>query len=320
MNRRMEIMTKNQSNQPNNHPHPGGRKHINKSYNIERPEFWEAELEMRDLEFQNPNLRNLPYFQELRQNFRERADREEREPRISVARAISMVREPPVELDPVKEIPTHVDATTRSFLEGMMLEGPIRLRYVPDTRPKPLPWKTFRYDEESPSYIRFVRSPAQFGSLPAFDRQVITPKGTYVRKLWNYFILRYDPLITATYLGNNRWAVINLQTDELLHHGPAQGLLPFRYWYDPDYPLHTPEFKKKMKQARRNLRKIANLGWSYPMQKAAATPTHSVWRVPEPDIHQQAEKNNFWGRFERGKRGKPAKIRIKRLRLKKRKS
>lgn len=260
-------MARNQSNQHSKSDSPpAGRKHINKSYNVERPEFWEQELEMRDLEFQNPALKNLPYFQELRQNFRERSDREEREPRISVSKAISMVREPPVEIDPIKQIPTHLDATSRSFVESVLEEGPMRLRYVPDGKSKPIAWTPFVYLGERRSYARLVPSTARFGSMPAFDRQVITSKGVYVKRLWNYFILRYHPLITAVYLGKNKWAVINCETGELLYHGnPNENeILPVKYWYDPDYPRNGGEYAVAQKKAGRRLRRIANLGWKYP--------------------------------------------------------
>ena len=237
----------------------GGNRHIHKSYNIERPEFWPIENQLRELEYENPELKTMPYFQEIRQNFREQADRDEREPRISVARSISMVREPPLERVEVKFIPTHRDKTTRSFIEDVLNEGTHRLRYSPGKGRKPIPWTLNTYRKGKLSYSRLVPSPNRSGSMPAYDMQILTRLGRETLQLWNYKVLRYEPLITGVYLANGRWAVINLQTNELLHYGPAEGLIPIGYGFDHHPPV-SPEVKGMIEKRLLWERRIMNLG------------------------------------------------------------
>jgi hypothetical protein len=251
---------RDQRNMPKHPSTPiGGNRHIHKSYNIERPEFWPIENQLRELEYENPELRTLPYFQEIRQNFREQADRDEREPRISVARSISMVREPPLERVEIRVIPTHPEKTTRSFIEDVLNEGTHRLRYSPGKGKKPIPWTLNAYRKGKLSYSRLVPSPDTFGSMPAYDMQTLSKLGRETLHLWNYRILRYEPLITGVYLANDRWAVINLQTSELLHYGPAEGLIPVSYSFDHHPPV-SPEVSAMIERRLLWEKVIKNLG------------------------------------------------------------
>ncbi len=87
-----------------------------------------------------------------------------------------------------------------------------------------------------------MRKYASITVLAGDDMQILTKLGRETLQLWNYKILRYEPLITAVYLANGRWAVINLQTNELLHYGQAEGLMPVGYGFDHHPPV-GPEVK-----------------------------------------------------------------------------
>ena len=258
----------------------GGSRHIHKSYNIERPEFWPIENQLRELEYENPELKTMPYFQEIRQNFREQADRDEREPRISVARSISMVREPPLERVEVKVIPTHRNKTTRSFIEDVLNEGTHRLRYSPSRGKKPIPWTLNTYRKGKLSYSRLVPSPNSFGSMPAYDMQILTRLGRETLPLWNYKVLRYEPLITAVYLANGRWAVINLQTNELLQYGPAEGLIPVGYGFDHHPPV-SPEVMEMIKNRLLWEKRIKSLGEPGTTREHTASNDHADGKPKE---------------------------------------
>ncbi len=258
----------------------GGNRHIHKSYNIERPEFWPIENQLRELEYENPELKTMPYFQEIRQNFREQADRDEREPRISVARSISMVRGPPLERVEVKFIPTHRDKTTRSFIEDVLNEGTHRLRYSPGKGKRPIPWTLNTYRKGKLSYSRLVPSPNRSGSMPAYDMQILTKLGRETLQLWNYRVLRHEPLITAVYLANGRWAVINLQTNELLHYGPAEGLIPVGYGFDHHPPV-SPDVMEMIQKRLLWEKKIKSLGEPGTSQNDLASIGHATSKPRE---------------------------------------
>lgn len=153
------------------------------------PEEWPTEMFFRDMEFENPRLLEIPYYQQLRASFREKSDTSERLPLIDVAGALSPRYRKKYSVTP--DIP---ESSQKTRLSSVLLD----IRSIYPVLPQNMGstkggWRAL--GETGNGALRFVRGNdgVSFSCMVADGSVTTTP-------LCNLFVLRYDPLIIARWI------------------------------------------------------------------------------------------------------------------------
>ncbi len=167
---------------------PKPQKFISYNYRIER-EQWAEELFYRDLEFENPGLASIPYYNAMRTSARERFDPAERLPRIDIASVMRFrgARELIIQ----KPMRVHDQHTGISYMSYLVDSPKAILDRTMLSKPgngwRMFPEGVYRYNKttENPEILNL---------------EIISKKmGHFFRNKCNRIILRYSPLIVADF-------------------------------------------------------------------------------------------------------------------------
>lgn len=166
---------------------PRNQKFIPYNYRIER-EQWAEEMFYRDLEFENPDLINIPYYNAMRTSARERFDTAERLPRIDIASAMRFRGAQEITMSKPKR--THPDHTQLNYLSYLLKPTNIILDRSLLSHAghgwKPYHDGIYRYNIDNSDSTRLAL-------------EIITCTSHYTREKVNRIVLRYSPLIVATF-------------------------------------------------------------------------------------------------------------------------
>ena len=166
---------------------PMNQKFIPYNYRIER-EQWAEEMFYRDLEFENPDLINIPYYNSMRTSARERFDTAERLPRIDIASAMRFRGAQEITMS--KPMRTHPDHTQLNYLSYLLKPTNVILDRSLLSHAghgwKPYHDGIYRYNVDN-------------GDSTRLALEIITRTSHYTREKVNRIVLRYSPLIVATF-------------------------------------------------------------------------------------------------------------------------
>lgn len=199
-------------------------KPIDYYFNVE-PQDWGLELFFREIEQENPQLFDLPYYSGLRKSFREKTDRAERMPLIDLENAMGPRYKPVVlETPPPQMFPAHTQLAVM-YLSGSPLSPVIEL----DKISRREGWSLLGNTE---AFIAVKFEPVN-RFRRAYNRLVVTEQGKYVEKLTNFYILRFNPLIIARWFDptNSYWEVTNYETGEVGYFDTTGADVPVPFQY-----------------------------------------------------------------------------------------
>lgn len=207
------------------------RKFVKYHYRIEKDQ-WAEEMFFRELEFENPGLMEIPYYNAMRTSARERFDAAERLPRIDVASALRFRADK--ELIVARKTPVHKDHSEVNILTLLTFS------IAPVLPKKPLSEHN-RWKVTGSGGYRYIRRDGGRLDLEYFDVKPGIEKGKplalYGPTLITYCnrqrVLLTKPLVTAEFedpegpyiisMGNEKYEVIPENTLIPLSPGELNG-------------------------------------------------------------------------------------------------
>ena len=205
---------------------PRSQKFIPYNYRIEK-EQWVEEMFYRDLEFENPDLINIPYYNAMRTSARERFDSAERLPRIDIASAMRFRGAQEIMVaKPMRVHPNHTQMDYLSYLlksTNIILDRSL-LSHAGHG------WK--------PYYDGIYRYNIDNGDSTRLALEIITRTSHYTREKVNRIILRYSPLIVATFSDPDKpYDIIDKSTGETFTAFPVPMIKDGIEQYPPPMPV-----------------------------------------------------------------------------------
>jgi len=233
--------------------HGEPRKFIPYHYSIPEGE-WSAEMFFRELETENPNLLNIPYYASIRKTLREKADPSERLPRIPIAQIMGY--EPHNKTVKVMTVDRSGEFTSVTSMEMRLIPNSRAIyTFIEKKENYNVKWKIGDpLNNVGVSFYRYISEKA-----PAF-KQESTKISVVYYETWrgpdgsihgamktirnsNHFILRLNPLIIAWYQDpeSSEYYVSNISdgTSEKIESSGA--LLPLRV--PPPSAFRLPTFR-----------------------------------------------------------------------------
>ena len=232
---------------PNNGS-PPPYKFIPHNYRIER-EQWGEELFYRDLEFENPDLINIPYYNAMRTSARERFDPSERLPRLDVA---SIMKFRGVnDLVVKRPIPIHNLHTPMNYMSYLISSPKPVLDRTLISHKKGEGWRV--YPQGAYRYGKNTMNPDML-NLEIIDKV----NGRREVRNCNRIILRYSPLIVASFTDPAGEYTIS---DKVNGEDFSTEVLPIMKNGEEQYPPPVPVSIRGHFRVTLNLRKLPKGRW-----------------------------------------------------------
>lgn len=186
-------------------------------YRIEK-ENWPEEMFYRDLELENPDLINLPYYSAIRSSARERFDPAERMPRINVASAMSLRGDH--ELIVRQKVRVHPNHTEVTFMSHYLMTVRATLDRNLLTHPQH-PWTPFG-DRMAYRWVEKDGKPYAEIFIPGKNtKDADEPAQYFMTAFPAETILRYEPLMVLRF------------------SGPEEPYTIVNKWFNEEYEVET---------------------------------------------------------------------------------